>query len=112
MIEEWQEVKVSSGAGVPVRVGARWRGGGAKFIGAGPSREGGGARWRGSLARLGRDYKWDKVTGKLPTEPGAPGEVLGPSRAPDFVPGAVGTQLTSSLQHTCEVDLGIFSKEQ
>lgn len=86
---------------------------------AGPSSDGRGQVEReaepggeGDWARLGRDFKWDTVTGKLPTEPGAPGEVLGPSRAPDFVPGAVGTQLTSSLQHTCEVDLGIFSKEQ
>ena len=52
MTEEWQEVKVSSGAGVPVRVGARWRGGGAEFRGAGPSREGGGARWRGGGAKF------------------------------------------------------------
>ena len=109
MTEEWQEVKVSSGAGVPVRVGARWRGGGARWRRSQVKAEPGG---EGDWAPLGRDFKWDKVTGKLPTEPGAPGEVLGPSRAPDFVPGAVGTQLTSSLQHTCEIDLGIFSKEQ
>ena len=66
----------------------------------------------GDWAPLWRDFKWDKVTGKLPTELGAPGVVLGPSRASDSVPGAVGTQLTSSLQHTCEVDLSIFSTEQ
>lgn len=94
----------------------RWGPGGEE---AGPSTEGRGQVQReaepgaeGDWAPLWRDFKWDKVTGKLPTELGAPGVVLGPSRASDSVPGAVGTQLTSSLQHTCEVDLSIFSTEQ
>lgn len=58
MFEEWwQEVTVSSGAAVPAYVGARWRGGGAKHRGAGPSTEGGGARWSWRFGPAGEGFQ-------------------------------------------------------